>query len=90
MSHAHTAATALHHGSATPPAPVPGTAGLSAVQTAAVYRLRLACARFTELGSVPPERALTLLHATAVAMHSFATSIAACEDAGLTRGTAAQ
>jgi extracellular factor (EF) 3-hydroxypalmitic acid methyl ester biosynthesis protein len=85
MSHAHTAATALHHGSAAPPAPVPGTAGLSACQTAAVYHLRLACARFTELEAAPPERALTLLHETAVAMHAFAMAVAACEDAGLTR-----
>ena len=45
-------------GSVEPPAPVPGTAGLSPVQTAAVYRLRLACARFLELETVPPERTL--------------------------------
>ena len=63
----------------------PGTAGLSPVQTAAVYRLRLACARFTELETAPPERALTLLHETAVAMHAFAMAVGACEDAGLTR-----
>ena len=85
MSHAHTAATALHHGSVEPPAPVPGTAGLSPVQTAAVYRLRLACARFTELETAPPERALTLLHETAVAMHAFAMAVGTCEDVGLTR-----
>ena len=85
MSHAHTAATALHHGFRQPPVAVPGTAGLSAFQTAAVYRLRLACARFTELEAAPPERPLTLLHETAVAMHAFAMAVAACEDAGLTR-----
>lgn len=82
MSHTHQAAAtaaAVLSSSST------GTSLVPAVQVAAGYRLRLACAHFSELVSGPPERALPLLHETAIALHSFATAITACEQAGLTR-----
>jgi SAM-dependent methyltransferase len=82
MSHAHPAA-ALHDPSSV--LAIAGLPGVPPTQVAAVCRLRLACARFAELQSGPPERALPLLHETAIALHAFATAIAACEHAGLTR-----
>jgi extracellular factor (EF) 3-hydroxypalmitic acid methyl ester biosynthesis protein len=86
MSHTHTAAAAIHDPSTVvSSAAAAGGATVSAGRVAAVSRLRLACGRFGELASGPPERALPLLHETAIALHAFATAITACEQAGLTR-----
>ena len=54
-------------------------------RTGALDRLRADCGRLVALEPGRPARTLDLLHATVVAMHSLATSITACEDAGLTR-----
>jgi len=51
----------------------------------ALDRLRRDCAHFSQIEPSGPARTLDLLHTTVVAMHSFATAITACEDAGLTR-----
>ena len=52
---------------------------------AALDRLHRDCIHFLQIEPSTPARTLDLLHATVVAMHSFATSIGACEAAGLTR-----
>ena len=52
---------------------------------AALDRLHRDCLHFLQIEPCPPARTLDLLHATVVALHSFATSIGACEAAGLTR-----
>jgi SAM-dependent methyltransferase len=57
----------------------------AAARAAAIDHLRRECDRLLDLRPVRPEKMLGLLHATAVAMHSFATAIMACEEAGLTR-----
>jgi SAM-dependent methyltransferase len=86
MSHTHFAAAAFHDPSSNvSSASVAGTSTMPGPRVAALARLRLACARFKELASGPPERALPLLHETAIALHSFATAVTACEQAGLTR-----
>jgi extracellular factor (EF) 3-hydroxypalmitic acid methyl ester biosynthesis protein len=51
----------------------------------ALDRLQRDCARFLEIEPGQSGRTLDLLYATAVAMHSFAAAVTACEDAGLTR-----
>lgn len=51
----------------------------------AIERLRQDCGQLLALEPRGPARTLELLHATVVAMHSLATSIIGCEDAGLTR-----
>ena len=51
----------------------------------ALDRLRQDCARLLALEADRPARPLDLLHASVVAMHSLATSITACEEAGLSR-----
>ena len=63
---------------ATAPAPVDHAA-------AALDRLQRDCVHFLQIEPCGPARTLDLLHATVVAMHSFATTIGACEAAGLTR-----
>ena len=55
------------------------------LQTAALDRLVVECGRFGQIEARLPARTLDLLHQTVVAMHSFATAVTACEDAGLTR-----
>jgi extracellular factor (EF) 3-hydroxypalmitic acid methyl ester biosynthesis protein len=70
--------------------PHPQTATASAAApvdyaAAALDRLQRDCLHFLQIEPCRPERTLDLLHATVVAMHSFATSIGACEAAGLTR-----
>lgn len=55
------------------------------LRTAALDRLIVECGRFAQIGSHLPARTLDLLHQTVVAMHSFATAVTACEEAGLTR-----
>jgi SAM-dependent methyltransferase len=54
-------------------------------QAAAVHRLTRDCERLLAIEPCQPGRTLDLLHQTVVAMHSIATAIIACEDAGLTR-----
>lgn len=54
-------------------------------KTAALDRLTMECRRFPQLEAQLPARTLDLLHQTVVAMHSFATAVTACEEAGLTR-----
>ena len=55
------------------------------LRTAALDRLIVDCRRFAHLEAHLPARTLDLLHQTVVAMHSFATAVTACEEAGLTR-----
>jgi SAM-dependent methyltransferase len=52
---------------------------------AALRRLQGVCERFGRLEERPCGTAEELLHRTAVALHSFAPAIVACEDAGMTR-----
>jgi SAM-dependent methyltransferase len=54
-------------------------------QAAAAHRLTCECDRLLAIEPCRPERTLDLLHQTVVAMHSIATAVTACEDAGLTR-----
>jgi extracellular factor (EF) 3-hydroxypalmitic acid methyl ester biosynthesis protein len=61
------------------------TAPLVDHATVALDRLQRDCARFLEIEPGRSGRTLDLLYATAVAMHSFAASVTACEDAGLAR-----
>src|SRR5687767_10914537 len=82
MSHTHAAAATA---AIDPAASFAGSPSVPAAQVAAVYQLRLACGQFNGLVSGPRERALPLLHETAMALHAFATAVVACEQAGLTR-----
>jgi SAM-dependent methyltransferase len=54
-------------------------------KAAALERLDAECRRFEHIDAHLPARTLDLLHQTVVAMHSFATAVTACEEAGLTR-----
>jgi len=54
-------------------------------KTAALDRLAAECRRFSHIETHLPARTLDLLHQTVVAMHSFATAVIACEEAGITR-----
>jgi SAM-dependent methyltransferase len=54
-------------------------------KAAALDRLTTDCRRFAHIEAHLPARTLDLLHQTVVAMHSFATAVTACEEAGLTR-----
>lgn len=88
MSHS-IAATARNADSVSPS--VPESGGTSHVgpipETAAdaLERLALEGDRLLAIEARQPARTLDLLHATVVAMHSIATSVMACEDAGLSR-----
>jgi hypothetical protein len=53
-------------------------------KAAAIDRLRRECDRFLAIEPSPAGRTLDLLHQTVVAMHSFATAVTACEEAGAT------
>ena len=55
------------------------------LKAAALDRLVADCRRFAHIEAQLPARTLDLLHQTVVAMHSFATAVTACEEAGLTR-----
>jgi SAM-dependent methyltransferase len=54
-------------------------------KAAAIERLRGECQRFLAIEPARDGRTLDLLHRTVVAMHSFATAVTACEEAGATR-----
>jgi extracellular factor (EF) 3-hydroxypalmitic acid methyl ester biosynthesis protein len=86
MSHSH-AATARTPESV-PPHPSAADPGRGAgldTRTSALERLSRDCRSLLTIEARCPTRTLDLLHATAVAMHSIATSIIVCEDAGLSR-----
>lgn len=70
-----------HTATATLPQPVAPVSP----QAAALRRLARDCERLLAIEPCRPGRTLDLLHQTVVAMHSIATAVIACEDAGLTR-----
>lgn len=70
---------------AAPPAPVSVPTSAVAAPHAALDRLAKACDGLIATEHGPALRPLDLLHRTVVAMHSIATAVMACEDAGLTR-----